>query len=90
MLKPKYISLEPYILWEFEERPIQWEQKFGRSADIEVEIGFGLGDFLVSQAKKHPEKYKDLVVRVGGFSAYFVTLSPEVQDELIRRTESTF
>jgi formate C-acetyltransferase len=42
------------------------------------------------EAKKHPEQYKDLVVRVGGFSAYFVTLSPEVQDELIRRTESTF
>jgi formate C-acetyltransferase len=39
------------------------------------------------EAKKHPEKYKDLVVRVGGFSAYFVTLSPEVQDELIRRSE---
>ena len=41
------------------------------------------------EAKKHPEQYKDLVVRVGGFSAYFVSLSPEVQDELIRRTEST-
>ena len=39
------------------------------------------------EAKKHPEQYKDLVVRVGGFSAFFVTLTDEVQDELIRRTE---
>lgn len=37
-------------------------------------------------AKKHPEKYRDLMVRVGGFSAYFVDLSAEVQDEIIART----
>ncbi|MBI4192985.1 MAG: hypothetical protein HY525_20935 [Betaproteobacteria bacterium] len=39
------------------------------------------------EAKSNPEKYRDLVVRVGGYSAYFVTLSPEVQDEIIKRTE---
>ncbi|MBI4331665.1 MAG: hypothetical protein HY673_10335 [Chloroflexi bacterium] len=39
------------------------------------------------EAKRHPEKYRDLIVRVGGYSAYFVNLSPEVQDELIQRTE---
>jgi pyruvate formate-lyase/glycerol dehydratase family glycyl radical enzyme len=37
-------------------------------------------------AKKHPEKHKDLVVRVGGFSAYFVMLSPEIQDDIIFRS----
>jgi formate C-acetyltransferase len=40
-------------------------------------------------AKKHPERYKDLVVRVGGYSAYFIYLSPEIQDEIIRRTEQS-
>ncbi|MBI2857735.1 MAG: hypothetical protein HYX90_01545 [Chloroflexi bacterium] len=40
-------------------------------------------------AKRHPEKYRDLIVRVGGYSAYFVTLSPEVQDDIIRRTEQS-
>lgn len=40
-------------------------------------------------AKKHPERYRDLVVRVAGFSAYFVELSPEVQDEIIARTEQS-
>jgi pyruvate-formate lyase len=38
-------------------------------------------------AKANPEKHKDLIVRVGGFSAYFVQLSPEVQDDVILRTE---
>ncbi|MBI4331011.1 MAG: hypothetical protein HY673_07005 [Chloroflexi bacterium] len=42
---------------------------------------------ILKEAKRHPEKYKDLVIRVGGYSAYFVNLSPEVQDEIIRRTE---
>jgi len=42
------------------------------------------------EAKKNPEKYRDLVVRVGGYSAYFVHLSPEVQDEIISRTEHGF
>jgi len=36
-------------------------------------------------AQKNPEKYSDLVVRVAGFSAFFVTLSPEVQEEIISR-----
>jgi pyruvate formate-lyase/glycerol dehydratase family glycyl radical enzyme len=38
-------------------------------------------------AQKHPENYRDLVVRVAGFSAYFVQLSKQVQDEIIARTE---
>jgi pyruvate formate-lyase/glycerol dehydratase family glycyl radical enzyme len=38
------------------------------------------------EAKKHPERYRDLVVRVAGYSAYFIELSPEVQDEIIART----
>jgi pyruvate-formate lyase len=41
-------------------------------------------------AKVHPEKYQDLVVRIGGFSAYFVQLSPEIQDDVINRTEQGF
>ncbi len=37
-------------------------------------------------AKTHPEKHRDLVVRVGGFSAYFVMLTPEIQDDIIYRS----
>jgi len=40
-------------------------------------------------AQNEPEKYKDLVVRVAGYSAQFVVLAKEVQDDIISRTELT-
>jgi formate C-acetyltransferase len=39
------------------------------------------------RAQKEPEKYRDLVVRVAGYSAFFTTLSPETQNDIIARTE---
>ena len=39
------------------------------------------------KAQENPEKYRDLIVRVAGYSDYFVDLIPELQDEIIRRTE---
>jgi len=38
-------------------------------------------------AQKNPEQYQDLVVRVAGFSEFFVRLTPEMQEDLIARTE---
>ena len=38
-------------------------------------------------AQAHPEKYKNLVVRVAGYSALFTTLSRSLQDDIINRTE---
>jgi len=38
-------------------------------------------------AKNDPEKYRDLIVRVAGYSAFFTTLSPDTQDDIIERTE---
>ncbi len=40
-------------------------------------------------AKEHPENYEHLMVRVGGYSARFVHLSPELQDEIIARLRHT-
>lgn len=40
-------------------------------------------------AKQHPDQYRDLVVRVAGYSAFFTALSPEAQDDIIARTEHT-
>ncbi|MFC2048378.1 glycine radical domain-containing protein [Chloroflexota bacterium] len=42
---------------------------------------------VLLDARKHPERYKDLIVRVAGYSAYWVFLTPEVQDDIISRTE---
>jgi formate C-acetyltransferase len=42
---------------------------------------------ILREAQKNPELYKDLTVRVWGFSAYFVELPKEYQDHVIRRTE---
>ncbi len=41
------------------------------------------------EAKKHPDRYRDLVVRVAGYSAFFTALSPDTQDDIIARTEHT-
>jgi len=58
---------------------------------------FETGGFLVQfnivstdtlrDAQKHPENYKDLLVRVATYSAYFIDLPPEVQDDIIARIE---
>lgn len=45
-------------------------------------------DTLIA-AKKHPDQYRDLVVRVAGYSAFFTALSPDTQDDIISRTEHT-
>jgi len=42
---------------------------------------------MLRDAQLHPENYRDLIVRVAGFSAYWVELSKQVQDEVITRTE---
>ncbi len=41
-------------------------------------------------AQVHPENYKNLVVRVAGYSALFTTLSKSLQDDIINRTEQGF
>ena len=45
-----------------------------------------LDNEILLDAQKHPEKYRDLVVRVAGYSAFFVELCKDVQDEIISRT----
>jgi pyruvate-formate lyase len=42
---------------------------------------------MLRDAQRNPDKYRGLIVRVAGFSAYWVELSKAVQDEVIARTE---
>ena len=56
---------------------------------MEVQINCISNETLLD-AQKHPENYKDLLVRVSGFSAYFTHLPKDVQQEVIDRNEQSF
>ncbi|MBR5708929.1 MAG: hypothetical protein IKX41_06050, partial [Oscillospiraceae bacterium] len=53
---------------------------------MEMQINV-IGTETLKAAMERPDEYKDLIVRVAGFSAYFVELHIEGQRDLIRRTE---
>ena len=40
----------------------------------------------LQDAKLHPESHRDLIVRVGGYSDYFVNLAADLQDSILERT----
>ncbi len=46
-----------------------------------------VGNEQLLDAQQHPENYRDLIVRVAGYSAYFVDLGKGVQDDIIKRME---
>jgi len=46
-----------------------------------------VGADMLRDAQRHPEKYRDLLVRVATYSSYFVELSPELQNDIIARME---
>lgn len=49
-----------------------------------------IGRETLVDAQKHPDKYKNLVVRVAGYSAHFIYLDKSLQDDIINRTEQIF
>lgn len=51
----------------------------------EMQFSYVSNDDLEA-AQQHPDEYRDLIIRVAGYSAYFVELCKEVQDEIISRT----
>ena len=52
----------------------------------QVQFNIISGDTL-RKAQENPENYRDLIIRVTGYSAFFVELSREVQDDILARTE---
>ena len=53
-----------------------------------MQVQFNMVDSeVLREAQREPEKYRDLVVRVSGYSAQFIGLSDIAQDEIISRTE---
>jgi formate C-acetyltransferase len=62
------------------------ETYFFDMGGMELQINVVSADTLRA-AHRDPEKYKNLIVRVAGFSAYFVELHDDCRNDLIRRTE---
>lgn len=74
------------------ETPDQFEKFFSLVKTFSENYGWHMQFNMISteqlrDARKHPENYKDLVIRVAGYSALFVALDPSVQEDIISRME---
>lgn len=82
------IKLHPMVLErdegknKFADLVLSYFKKGGPQLQVTVADAETLKD-----AKKHPERYPNLVVKVGGYSALFGDLGPDIQDDIISRTE---
>ncbi len=82
--------------WKFSPNTVSGESGRDNLIDL-IDVYFDLGgkqsQFNVItketmlEAQKKPEDYRDLLVRVAGYSTYFTEMSPVLQDDLINRTE---
>ena len=64
----------------------QTVEAYFRSGGLHVQFNIMSYEMLLD-AKKNPEKYPELLVRVSGYSAYFKDLNEAMKDEIITRTE---
>jgi len=81
---------------KFSPKTLDTPEKRGKLASL-VRVYFERGGFQVQMnvvdaailrdAQDHPERHEDLLVRVAGYSDYFVNLSRQMQEEVIARTE---
>lgn len=69
------------------DKVITMTEAFLKGGGLEIQYNI-LDPDMLRAAQKAPEEYRDLVVRVWGFNAYFVTLQEEYQEELIARAET--
>lgn len=71
---------------ENKEKLINLLKTYFKLGGLQVQINV-VDSGTLKDAKKNPEKYKELIVRVWGFSTYFVSLPEKYQDHIIARTE---
>ncbi len=64
----------------------EFVREFMRNGNFEMQFNVVDQETLLD-AQKHPEKYRTLLVRIAGYSDYFVDLAPVLQNEVIRRLE---
>jgi formate C-acetyltransferase len=63
-----------------------WVRSYFRMDGHHVQFNVVTADTL-RKAQEQPQAHRDLIVRVAGYSDYFCDLSPELQNEIIARTE---
>ena len=84
-------KVTPQILAEPEDRVkliAMLRAFFNRLHGFHIQYNVVDRDVLID-AQAHPERHRDLIVRVAGYSAFFVVLSKQTQDDIIARTEQT-
>ena len=69
-----------------EDKMLRFVRSFMEMGGFQLQLNAVSREVLID-AREHPEAHRDLLVRVGGFSAYFTKLSPEMQQEIIDRNE---
>lgn len=70
---------------EFLERLITALDVYFKSGGEQIQVSCTRPEDL-REAQRNPDNHRNLIVRVAGFSAYFVTLRPELQEEVVSRT----
>ena len=68
------------------DRFLQILRTFMQRGGLEMQVNV-VDRKTLMDAREHPEAYGDLIVRIGGYSDYFVRLTPTLQQEIIDRTE---
>ena len=56
-MKAQHLSFQPFLPWRHLQLPVDWPKLFGACAPLEVEIGFGNGEYLVRRARERPERH---------------------------------
>ena len=95
--RPNAVNMQSYLLnMKFHPSAIEGEvgsQKFVALNDTYFHLGgyhvqYNIVDAeMLRDAQEHPENYKDLMIRVAGFTVRFIELGPAVQKDIIHRTE---
>ncbi|MDO5311740.1 MAG: glycine radical domain-containing protein, partial [Clostridia bacterium] len=81
------VSLDEKLIQndEYFEKTVDLFEAYFKNGGVHFQITYVSKEDLLN-AKKDPDKYKNLRVRVTGFSEYFVNLSESIQDNIIKRT----
>ena len=76
-------GLSPQKILEIVRRDKPFYQASGGGMHVQFNI---ISDEILKDAQAHPEAHRNLVVRVAGYSAFFVDLDVDIQNEIISRT----